>query len=275
MPTGVQSGGQSSGVQTGAGKGRTLGDIENGGQPSGTQTGVGTGRTLDTPHMDGQPAVIQTGVGKGQILEKEDKEKSEMSKVTDDQPSGSQTEAGKGGNSKDTAMEQIFAPHTGRSKGAGGCTTSHDHSAISPAVKQSAIFIKLAAMHGNIGEENEIDRKARTSLEMAMVQGAGQDGSSSGGQLTGSQTAAGKGRTKLAAQPVGPTVRERKGGNHDQESKDTPDVDGFMEPRRHDPASQGQERIVGRKGRDDRCTPRGGPAGRSQSPTTSFLTATT
>ncbi|KAK4357752.1 hypothetical protein RND71_023362 [Anisodus tanguticus] len=105
MPTGVQSGGQSSGVQTGAGKGRTLGDIENGGQPSGTQTGVGTGRTLDTLPMDGQPAGIQTGVGKGRILEKEEEEKSKMSKVTDDQPLGSQTEAGKGGNTKETAKE--------------------------------------------------------------------------------------------------------------------------------------------------------------------------
>ncbi|KAK4357757.1 hypothetical protein RND71_023367 [Anisodus tanguticus] len=190
--------------------------------------------------MDGQPAGIQTGVGKGRILEKEEEEKSKMSKVTDDQPSGSQTEAGKGRNTKETAKDQIFAPQTVRSKGAGGCTTSHNHSAISPAVKQSAIFTKLAAMHGNIGDQNEIDRKARTSLEMAMAQGAGQKGSSSGGQPTGSQTVAGKGRTNLAAQPVGPMAREGKGGNQDRESKDTPDVDGFMERRRHDPASQGR-----------------------------------
>ncbi|KAJ8569598.1 hypothetical protein K7X08_006175 [Anisodus acutangulus] len=197
-------GGQPSGVQTGAGKGRTgphnsqragkapAVDLTNSGKiteghPSGTQTGVGKGRTefrkIEGKHagkalavdstkgveeaakdaeLGGQPIGAQTEAGKGRI----------SGETTDDQPSGTQTEAGKGGNNKDTGKEQIFAPQTARLKGTGGCTASHNHSAISLAVKQTAIFTKLAAMHGNIGEENEIDRKARTSLEMAMAQAA-------------------------------------------------------------------------------------------------------
>ncbi|KAJ8567650.1 hypothetical protein K7X08_019858 [Anisodus acutangulus] len=143
MPTGKQPDGQSSGVQTGAGKGRTLGG--NGGQPSGTQTGVGTGRTLDTPPMDGQPAGTQTGVGRGRTLEKEDKEKRVMCKVTDDQYAGSQTEAGKGGNE---VLENI-GQRTGKA----------------PAVDST-----------KVGEE------APMGVEF-------------GGQPSGAQTGAGKGRT--------------------------------------------------------------------------------
>ncbi|KAJ8536868.1 hypothetical protein K7X08_035269 [Anisodus acutangulus] len=128
------------------------------------------------------------------------------------QPIGAQTEAG---------------------KGIGGCTASHNHSAISPTVKRSAIFTKLAAMHGSIGEENEIDRKARTSLEMAMAQGTGQDGSSSEAKDACGVTPprSGKGRTKLAARPS-PHWLGGKGGNHVQENKDTQDVEGFMEVQR-------------------------------------------
>ncbi|KAJ8571024.1 hypothetical protein K7X08_037996 [Anisodus acutangulus] len=87
-------------------------------------------------------------------------------------------------------------------------------------------------MHGNIEEQNKIDHKARTAIEIAMAQGGGEVGSTSGGQPTGAQTVAGKGRTTLAAQPVGPSARDGKGGNNDRESKVTPDEDGYMEVKR-------------------------------------------
>ncbi|KAK4363251.1 hypothetical protein RND71_018492 [Anisodus tanguticus] len=156
----------------------------------------------------------------------------DIGEATDGQPSGTQTEAGKGGNSQDTAKVQIFAPQTVRPKEAEGSTTSQAHSAISPAVIQSAIFRKLADMHGNIEEQNKIDHKAKTAIEIAMAQGGGKVGSTSGGQPTGAQTVAGKGRTTLAAQPVGPSARDGKGGNNDRESKVTPDEDGYMEVKR-------------------------------------------
>ncbi|KAJ8570889.1 hypothetical protein K7X08_037861 [Anisodus acutangulus] len=94
---------QPSGTHTEAGKDWTSGEIENDGQPMGTQTGVGKGRTLDKSLLDG--AGTQTGVGKGRILDKEAMKKVETGEVTYDQPSGSQTEAGKGGNKVGTAKE--------------------------------------------------------------------------------------------------------------------------------------------------------------------------
>ncbi|KAJ8562873.1 hypothetical protein K7X08_031325 [Anisodus acutangulus] len=219
QPSGTKNGvevvGQPSGTHTEAGKDRTSGDMENDGQPMGTQTGVGKGRTLDKSSMDGQPTGTQTGVGKGRILDKEAMKKVETGEVTYGQPSGSQTEAGKGGNKVGTAKEQIFAPQTVRSKGPTKGTTTQDHSAISPAVKQSAIFSKLAAMHENIEVQSDTDQKARTAIEIAMAQGGRIDGSSTGGQPSGAQTEVGKGRTDLVAQPVGPLVKVGKGGNYD------------------------------------------------------------
>ncbi|KAJ8533697.1 hypothetical protein K7X08_007021 [Anisodus acutangulus] len=169
---------QPPGTHTEAGKDRTSGEIENDGQPMGTQTGVGKGRTLDKSSMDGQPAGTQTGVGKGRILDKEDMKEVETGEVTYGQPSGSQTEAGKGGNNVVTVKEQIFAPQTVRSKGLTKGTTTQDHSTISPAVKQSAIFRKLAVMHGNIEVQSDTDQKARTAIEIAMAQGGRIEGSS-------------------------------------------------------------------------------------------------
>ncbi|KAK4375696.1 hypothetical protein RND71_006373 [Anisodus tanguticus] len=240
------TGGQPSGIQTGTGKGGTefrkiegklvgktmavgltkgVEDVAKGaelrGQPIGDQTEAGKGRRSGEA-TDGQPSGTQTEAGKGGI----------SGEATDGQPSGTQTEAGKGGNSQDTAKEQIFAPQTVRPKEAEGSTTSQAHSAISPAVIQSAIFRKLADMHGNIEEQNKIDHKAKTAIEIAMAQGGGEVGSTSGGQPTGAQTVAGKGRTTLAAQPVGPSARDGKGGNNDRESKVTPDEDGYMETTR-------------------------------------------
>ncbi|KAJ8532256.1 hypothetical protein K7X08_012179 [Anisodus acutangulus] len=174
---GVEFGCRLSGAQTGAGKGRTLGVIADG-QPSGVHTGAGKGRTevrkkegkcegkalagvLTSEGEEattgvkpgGQPTGVHTEAGKGRI----------SGKVMDDQPSGSQTEAGKGGINEDTTKGQIFAPQTVRSS--------------SPAVKHPAIFSKLVAMQDNIVAQCEIDRKAKTSIEIAMAQSGRIEGS--------------------------------------------------------------------------------------------------
>ncbi|KAJ8562551.1 hypothetical protein K7X08_031003 [Anisodus acutangulus] len=136
-------------------------------------------------------------------------------KAMDDQPSGSQTEAGKGGINEDTTKGQIFAPKTVRSS--------------SPAVKHPAIFNKLVAMQDNIVAQCEIDRKAKTSIEIAMAQSGRIEGNTTGGQPSGSQTEAGKGRTTLVAQPVDPSVKVGEGGNYVQGGKCTKADDGFTE----------------------------------------------
>ncbi|KAJ8557703.1 hypothetical protein K7X08_004469 [Anisodus acutangulus] len=223
-----QEKGLPSGVQTGAGKGRTSGEIADG-QPSGVHTGAGKGRTefqkkegkregqalvgvspskgeeANTGGKPGgQPTGVHTEAGKGRTL----------GKAMDDQPSGSQTEVGKDGINEDASKGQIFAPQTVRSS--------------SPAVKHPAIFSKLAAMQDNIVAQNEIDRKAKTSIEIAMAQSGRIEGNTTVGQPAGSQTGAGKGRTELVAQPVDPSVKVGEGGNYVQGGSTKAD-DGFTE----------------------------------------------
>ncbi|KAJ8546058.1 hypothetical protein K7X08_018641 [Anisodus acutangulus] len=151
-------------------------------------------------------------------------------KAMDDQPSGSQTEVGKGGINEDASKGQIFAPQTVRSS--------------SPAVKHPAIFSKLAAMQDNIVAQCEIDRKAKTSIEIAMAQSGRIEGNTTVGQPSGSQTGAGKGRTELVAQPVDPSVKVGEGGNYVQGGKCTKAEDGFTEVKKKgkpksNPGSQG------------------------------------
>ncbi|KAJ8562216.1 hypothetical protein K7X08_011507 [Anisodus acutangulus] len=86
-------------------------------------------------------------------------------------------------------------------------------------------------MHGNIEVQSDTDQKARTAIEIAMEQGGRIEGSSTGGQPSGAHTEAGKGRTDVVAQPVGPSIKVGKGGNYDGGECTTAD-DEFTEVKR-------------------------------------------